>query len=188
MIRYLCKATVVTRHSLTYYNSGIGTYAKPSKKTLGNWLRVLGHKIDLAIAWNFDRIVKGAYRWLSENYQEGDRIFLFGFSRGAYQVRALAAMINKVGLIRKGNEEQIPFAYELYADPASDAPIPIHFSTKTGGLPEQTQDLILYPPIELILFLSAMAVNCPTVQEDILERRVSSFHWSLGHSVFCWAH
>ncbi|KZP18246.1 hypothetical protein FIBSPDRAFT_703355, partial [Athelia psychrophila] len=38
-----------------------------------------------------------------------------GFSRGAFQVRALAGMIEKVGLLYEGNEEQIPFAFELYA-------------------------------------------------------------------------
>ncbi|OBZ68925.1 hypothetical protein A0H81_11001 [Grifola frondosa] len=113
---------VKDKTQLTYYNSGIGTYAKPSRKAFGHWKRVLDNKIDLAIAWNFDRIVKGAYRWLAENYQDGDVIYLFGFSRGAYQVRALAAMIYKVGLIHKGNEEQIAYAYALYADPNSGDP------------------------------------------------------------------
>ncbi|KAF4618227.1 hypothetical protein D9613_011599 [Agrocybe pediades] len=61
----------------------------------------------------------GAYSWLSDNYRDGDRIFLIGFSRGAFQVRALSAMIDKVGLLYKGNSTQIPFAYELYADPLS---------------------------------------------------------------------
>ncbi|PVF95702.1 hypothetical protein CPB86DRAFT_710764 [Serendipita vermifera] len=98
---------------LTYYNSGIGTYAKPSWSW--NYVKqAIDNAIDLAIAWNFERTVMAAYRWLSDNYQEGDRIYLFGFSRGAYQVRALAGMIQKVGLIYRGNEEQIPFAYELY--------------------------------------------------------------------------
>ncbi|KAF8493850.1 hypothetical protein JB92DRAFT_3084909 [Gautieria morchelliformis] len=104
---------------LTYYNSGIGTYAKPSWKSWSYVKQVVDNKIDLAIAWNFEKIVIAAYRWLSQNYQEGDRIYLFGFSRGAYQVRALAGMIHKVGLVHKGNEEQIPFAYELYADEKS---------------------------------------------------------------------
>ncbi|EPQ55050.1 hypothetical protein GLOTRDRAFT_27349, partial [Gloeophyllum trabeum ATCC 11539] len=67
------------------------------------------HKIDLAIAWRFEKIILGAYQWLSEQYEEGDRIYLFGFSRGAYQVRALSAMIDKIGLIHKGNQAQIPF-------------------------------------------------------------------------------
>ncbi|KAJ8483393.1 hypothetical protein ONZ45_g14619 [Pleurotus djamor] len=77
-------------------------------------LQVIYNHIDTAIAWNFEKIIHAAYKWLSENYQPGDRIFLFGFSRGAYQVRVIAGMIEKVGLLHKGNENQIPFAYELY--------------------------------------------------------------------------
>ncbi|KAH7928737.1 hypothetical protein BV22DRAFT_1058171, partial [Leucogyrophana mollusca] len=100
----------------TYYNSGIGTYARPSFASYTYVKQVLDNTIDLAIAWNFERVVLGAYRWLSENYKPGDKIYLFGFSRGAYQVRVLAGMIHEVGLILPGNEEQIPFVYELYAD------------------------------------------------------------------------
>ncbi|PPQ76460.1 hypothetical protein CVT26_012896 [Gymnopilus dilepis] len=107
-------------NQLTWYNSGIGTYARPSWKSIHYYKQVIDHKVDLAIAWNFEKTILGAYRWLSDNYRKGDRIFLFGFSRGAFQVRALAGMIHKVGLIHKGNELQIPFAYELYADPRSD--------------------------------------------------------------------
>ncbi|KAK7060115.1 hypothetical protein VNI00_000879 [Paramarasmius palmivorus] len=99
---------------VTFYNSGIGTYANPSWKSLTYYRQVIYHKIDLAIAWRFEKILLSAYEWLCEQYQTGDRIFLFGFSRGAYQVRALSAMIEKVGLIHRGNEAQIPFAYELY--------------------------------------------------------------------------
>ncbi|PPQ70201.1 hypothetical protein CVT25_011552 [Psilocybe cyanescens] len=95
----------------TWYNSGIGTYVRPSWAAVGDFLF---HKIDSAIAWNFERTILGAYRWLSDNYEPGDCIFLFGFSRGAFQVRVLSAMIHRVGLIYKGNEMQIPFAYELY--------------------------------------------------------------------------
>ncbi|KAE9384653.1 WD40 repeat-like protein [Gymnopus androsaceus JB14] len=99
----------------TFYNSGIGTYAEPSWKSPGYWKQVIAHYLDLAFALRFETILLDAYRWLSEMYRPGDRIYLFGFSRGAYQVRALAGMIEKVGLIHKGNEAQIPFAYELYA-------------------------------------------------------------------------
>ncbi|KAJ8502618.1 hypothetical protein ONZ45_g11594 [Pleurotus djamor] len=103
-----------------YYDSGIGTYAR---RTL-SWSyikQVADHKIDTAIAWNFEKIVHAAYRWISENYQPGDRIYLFGFSRGAYQVRVIAGMIEKVGLLYKGNIRQIPFAYELYCAATSDS-------------------------------------------------------------------
>ncbi|KAK7056274.1 hypothetical protein VNI00_002827 [Paramarasmius palmivorus] len=99
---------------ITFYNSGIGTHASPSWKSFSYYKQVIGHKLDLAIAWRFEKILLSAYRWLSEVYEDGDVIYLFGFSRGAYQVRVLSAMIEKVGLIHKGNEDQIAFAYELY--------------------------------------------------------------------------
>ncbi|KAK7442728.1 hypothetical protein VKT23_015975 [Stygiomarasmius scandens] len=96
----------------------------------------------MGIAWNFKKIVLSAYEWLSENYQDGDRIFFFGFSRGAYQVRVLAGMIEKVGLLHKGNKDQIPFAYELYLattqikGPTSDK----NANLKDGKGPENSKD------------------------------------------------
>ncbi|KAF9539634.1 hypothetical protein CPC08DRAFT_494431 [Agrocybe pediades] len=106
-------------NQLSLYYSGIGTYARPSWTSFSYYKQVIYHKIDLAIAWEFEKTIMGAYSWLSDNYRDGDRIFLLGFSRGAFQVRALSAMIDKVGLLYKGNNTQIPFAYELYADPLS---------------------------------------------------------------------
>ncbi|CEL61972.1 putative protein YEL023C OS=Saccharomyces cerevisiae (strain ATCC 204508 / S288c) GN=YEL023C PE=4 SV=1 [Rhizoctonia solani AG-1 IB] len=103
-------------NQLTYYNSGVGTYAKPSWRSYTYLKQVLNNVIDLAIAWNLEKVIIGAYRWLSDTYRPDDQIFLFGFSRGAYQVRALAAMIESVGLLYAGNQEQISFAWELYSD------------------------------------------------------------------------
>ncbi|EJD39377.1 WD40 repeat-like protein [Auricularia subglabra TFB-10046 SS5] len=103
-------------NQLTFYNSGIGTYATPSWKSWGYYRQVISNKLDLAFALRFEKIILIAYAWLADNYRTGDRIFLFGFSRGAYQVRTLSAMIHEVGLIHKGNDDQIPFAYELYAN------------------------------------------------------------------------
>ncbi|KZP08136.1 hypothetical protein FIBSPDRAFT_840570, partial [Athelia psychrophila] len=100
-----------SREQLNYYNSGVGTNTEQTS---------FNSAIDLAIAWNFKKVILAAYRWLSERYKPGDRIFLFGFSRGAYQMRILAAMIAKVGLIQEGNVEQIPFAFELYKTTGND--------------------------------------------------------------------
>ncbi|KAJ3507945.1 hypothetical protein NLJ89_g6019 [Agrocybe chaxingu] len=108
----------------SWYSSGIGTYAKPSQKSLKYYKKALWHKIDLAFALNFGETLQEAYRWLSNRYEDGDCIFLFGFSRGAFQVRALSAMIEKVGLICRGNETQIPFAYEVYIN-EDDAIMPM---------------------------------------------------------------
>ncbi|KAJ8469873.1 hypothetical protein ONZ45_g16744 [Pleurotus djamor] len=87
---------------------------------------------------NFERIIHAAYKWLSENYQPGDRIFLFGFSRGAYQVRVIAGMIELVGLLHKGNENQIPFAYELYT--AMTAYSKRESTPPTPGTPQKLSD------------------------------------------------
>ncbi|KAF4618296.1 hypothetical protein D9613_011521 [Agrocybe pediades] len=107
------------KNQLTMYHSGIGTYARPSRKSFSYYKQVLYHKIDLALAWEVEKTIMTAYSWLSDNYEDGDRIFLFGYSRGALQVRALSAMIEKVGLLHKLNSTQVPFAYEIYADPRS---------------------------------------------------------------------
>lgn len=45
---------------------------------------------------NFDNFVCEAYQYLMDNYRAGDKVYLFGFSRGAYTARALAGMIQKV--------------------------------------------------------------------------------------------
>ncbi|EGO29547.1 hypothetical protein SERLADRAFT_412997 [Serpula lacrymans var. lacrymans S7.9] len=92
------------------------TYAKPSWRSFKYLKQCVVNTVDLAIAWNLDKVIMAAYRWLSEEYRHGDKIYLIGFSRGAYQVRAIAGMIHQVGLILPGNNEQIPFAYELYSD------------------------------------------------------------------------
>ncbi|KIJ60019.1 hypothetical protein HYDPIDRAFT_99483 [Hydnomerulius pinastri MD-312] len=95
-----------------YYSSGIGT--SPDKKSFTGIQRKISDSLDMAIAWNLEEIVKDAYAWLANEYKKGDRIFLFGFSRGAYQVRVLAGMIHEVGLITSRTEKQIATAYEHY--------------------------------------------------------------------------
>lgn len=45
---------------------------------------------------------------------QGDKIYMFGFSRGAFTAKFLARMVNTVGLLCKGQEEMVPFAYRLY--------------------------------------------------------------------------
>jgi len=42
-------------------------------------------------------------------YSQGDKIYIFGFSRGAYTARFLSKMIDSIGLLSMGNEEMISF-------------------------------------------------------------------------------
>ena len=75
---------------ITHYDDGVGTDDL-------FWLRLLGG----AFGWGLSRNIRSAYAFLAMNYEPGDRIFLFGFSRGAYTVRSLAGMINRCGLIKR---------------------------------------------------------------------------------------
>jgi uncharacterized protein (DUF2235 family) len=97
---------------LSYYQPGIGTMAPAAF-----WGRVrkwFVKQIDLAIAWFLSDHVTDAYRFLMRYYQDGDRIYIFGFSRGAYTARALAGMLHKVGLLTQGNDELISFAWDKF--------------------------------------------------------------------------
>ncbi|KAF8868074.1 hypothetical protein CPB84DRAFT_1697495 [Gymnopilus junonius] len=97
---------------LVYYQAGIGTYTTPQIAT-PFWTNI-SKSIDMAIAWNLDAHIMGGYEFLMQNYRAGDRICIFGFSRGAYTARCLAGMIHKVGLLPISNSQQIPFAYKMY--------------------------------------------------------------------------
>ena len=97
---------------LTYYQPGIGTFAPPG--VWGKTKRWFITRLDLAVAWLLKDHVTDGYRFLMRYYQPGDKIFIFGFSRGAYTARAVAAMIYKVGLLTPGNEELLPFAWHMF--------------------------------------------------------------------------
>ena len=57
------------------------------------------------------------YRYIVQNYTEGDRIFLFGFSRGAYTVRALSGLINNCGILKRADARLIAEAWKIYKSP-----------------------------------------------------------------------
>ncbi|OAL43465.1 hypothetical protein IQ07DRAFT_650055 [Pyrenochaeta sp. DS3sAY3a] len=101
-----------------YYQTGIGTYdidgGSINKTFLGGIRSKISRTIDTGFATTFDAHVIAGYRFIMRYYKEGDKIYIFGFSRGAFTARFLARMIFRVGLLSEGNEEQIPFAYDLY--------------------------------------------------------------------------
>lgn len=70
------------------------------------------------------RNIRDCYRFLMHNYEDGDEIYLFGFSRGAYTVRSLAGMIRNCGVLRKTEAARLEEAYSMYrrndAAPNSD--------------------------------------------------------------------
>lgn len=58
---------------------------------------------------SFGEHVMAGYKFLMRYYTDGDAIYFFGFSRGAYTARFLAQMLDYVGLLTAGNEEMLRF-------------------------------------------------------------------------------
>ncbi|WFU80764.1 DUF2235 domain-containing protein [Bradyrhizobium sp. CIAT3101] len=61
-----------------------------------------------------DDNIRLAYEWLIENYNDGDEIFIFGFSRGAYTARALAGLIAIDGVLKAGSPIGVAELFERY--------------------------------------------------------------------------
>ncbi len=90
---------------VVFYDQGVGT---------GNLLdRVTGGAFGDGLV---DNIYDG-YRFLIANYEAGDELFLFGFSRGAYTARSLCGMIRKCGILKRDSVMYYHEALELYRDP-----------------------------------------------------------------------
>jgi uncharacterized protein (DUF2235 family) len=58
--------------------------------------------------------IKEGYGFLIKNFEQGDELFLFGFSRGAYTARSTAGLIRKCGILRREYGYKLEDAYELY--------------------------------------------------------------------------
>lgn len=88
----------------------IGYHPGVQGRGLERWLRAAS-----GLGMN-DAIIEG-YAHIASRYRPGDRIFLFGYSRGAYAVRSLAGMIDRVGLLRAESalERRVHRAFRLYA-------------------------------------------------------------------------
>ncbi|KAF8552285.1 hypothetical protein OG21DRAFT_1535523 [Imleria badia] len=97
-----------------FYLEGIGAYEVDGLSLSSRMGKAIYSGLQVAFARNVEQNVQKAYRWLVSNYHHGDQIYLFGFSRGGYQVRALAGMIHEVGLLREHSEERVKQAYHRY--------------------------------------------------------------------------
>ncbi|WP_323785571.1 DUF2235 domain-containing protein [Thalassovita sp.] len=77
------------------------------------------HAPDVLMGRGINRQIRRAYGYLASRYRPGDRVFLFGYSRGAYAVRSLAGVIDQVGLLRSeaATERNIQLAYRHYQSP-----------------------------------------------------------------------
>ena len=92
-------------YQLVYYISGVGAGSYAADRLLGG-----------AFGFGLFHNVIACYRFLAQNYEPGDEIFIIGFSRGAYTARSVAGMVGRVGLLTKVAlvEERLPEAVHLY--------------------------------------------------------------------------
>ena len=100
-----------TPSQVSYYHPGVGTMEAVGALT--SPARKITRLLGMAIGYGLETDVRDAYVFVMNNYEPGDRLFLFGFSRGAYTVRSLAALLHMYGLIRKGNESPVPYAIRM---------------------------------------------------------------------------
>lgn len=96
-----------------YYDPGVGTFATP-----GAWsppARMLSRYAGLMFGAGLRQNLGEAYSFLISTYEPGDRIYIFGFSRGAYSARALTGLLDVFGVFRRGSENLVPYAVSTYA-------------------------------------------------------------------------
>jgi uncharacterized protein (DUF2235 family) len=129
----LFRVAVKSVEQRVYYSPGIGTIGAqdPWTRIKQNTKAVFG----LATGYGLDRDILGAYRYVCQHFEEEDSLFLFGFSRGAYTVRALAGFIHMVGLLPPDQLNIADYALTAYkrASDDNDFGIAWNFSRVAGG-------------------------------------------------------
>ncbi len=89
-----------TARQISFYDRGLGT----------GWRKISG----LVGGGGISENIMECYTFIFENFEAGDRIYLFGFSRGAATVRSLSSFIHYFGILPKSRPELIKRAYNIY--------------------------------------------------------------------------
>ncbi len=104
---------------IVYYSAGVGA----SLDRVSLWQGMTGADLD-------DNLLE-AWLFINLNYEPGDQLYLFGFSRGAYTVRSLAGLLRKIGILRCPHVDKAHAALDLYRnrDIGADDPETERFRT-----------------------------------------------------------
>ncbi len=90
---------------IKHYDNGVGVIGTAVTRA-----------VDGALGVGLSDNIINAYKFIVWNYEPGDEIYLFGFSRGAYTVRSLAGMIRRCGILKKHDLCLIKETYDFYRD------------------------------------------------------------------------
>ncbi|WP_454887302.1 DUF2235 domain-containing protein [Sphingomonas oryzagri] len=116
-----------------FYDPGIGTIGLDND--WGHTRQALASLFGLATGWGLDDNILDAYAFLCREWRAGDRIYLFGFSRGAYTARAVAGLVYLLGILRPEQLNLVSYALTAYKRSASEHSLEIawQFQRVIGG-------------------------------------------------------
>jgi uncharacterized protein (DUF2235 family) len=144
---------------IVYYHDGIGTGGPLDKATGG------------AFGRGIEDNIRDLYRFIVYNYEPGDELFFFGFSRGAFTVRTLAGFMYRIGLLEKDDDYFVPDLYACYE------------KSKGEGTPEweqahrKIQGKRPCPPVKMIgVWDTVGALGAPGLLGQILNRKKYTYH------------
>ncbi|OYP32940.1 DUF2235 domain-containing protein [Rhodopirellula sp. MGV] len=93
---------------VAFYSPGVGTFSPSMALTRPG--QAFSRTLGLAFGAGYRQTIEHAYWFIVQHFVPGDRIYLFGFSRGAYTARIIAALLHGVGILWHGNRHMVPYA------------------------------------------------------------------------------
>ena len=120
---------------LVYYHPGVGTNGVLDLwRRRGDRIRAL---VEQATGYGLDMHAIAIYRFICQNHVAGDRISLFGFSRGAYTARVVAGLLHQVGLLRPEQADLAAFALKAFklSSDVGDLAVGWRFAREVGARP-----------------------------------------------------
>jgi hypothetical protein len=145
---------------IAFYDDGVGTSGFRPLQLMGG-----------AFGWGLSRNVRDLYEFLCRHYREGDHIYLFGFSRGAFTVRTVAGLIAKCGVL--DGRKSVPRAIgdgevQLNTQEGLKAGVKLAYKSYRRGykapvaqLYRWLRDLILKPVPTPSAFREKYSLDCP---------------------------
>lgn len=122
---------------IVIYTPGLGSTVnalKGDQSRIGGFASSLGSFVGGVFGDGLEDAILDTYLRLAFNYEPGDEIYIFGFSRGAFSARSLAALIGKCGILSRRYVDKAGDAFQLYRDPdiGADSTSAIDFRTTYG--------------------------------------------------------
>jgi uncharacterized protein (DUF2235 family) len=94
---------------ITFYDAGVGADSGE-----------IDRLIDGATGRGLEQNVRDGYRFLAQNWEQGDEIYLFGFSRGAFTARSLCGFLSTCGLLERRAMHRLLEVWDLYRQPKAE--------------------------------------------------------------------